>query len=284
MAQRSIEQMIAAMEAQAFVEEDFNRLIDNGLSFIPPDSVISNLIEDIRAWHAQDREWRKTRARIEDRYGYHVYGGNCHIVPNHGLIILSLLYGDDDFQRTLTIVNTSGWDTDCNSGNVGRLLGIKNGLTGIESGPDWRGPIADRLYLPTADGGRAITDAVIETYHIVNIGRALTGEMPLSPKGGDRFHFELPGSVQGFCPEQIPETQYSATLENVEGHSRAGNRSLALHFHHLAPGHGARIATPTFIPLDAITMPGYDLLASPTMYPVRLSAPHSRQTKLIPRR
>ena len=28
------------------------------------------------------------------------------------------------------IVNTCGWDTDCNSGNVGCLLGIKNGLAG----------------------------------------------------------------------------------------------------------------------------------------------------------
>ena len=86
------------------------------------------------------------------------------MVPNHALIHLALLYGDDDFQKALMIVNTCGWDTDCNSGNVGCLMGIKNGLAGIEAGPDWRGPVADRLYLPTADGGRAITDAVRETY------------------------------------------------------------------------------------------------------------------------
>ena len=75
---------------------------------------------------------------------------------------MALLYGDDDFQKSLMIVNTCGWDTDCNSGNVGCLLGIKNGLAGIDAGPDWRGPVADRMYLPTADGGRAITDAVRE--------------------------------------------------------------------------------------------------------------------------
>ena len=55
-------------------------------------------------------------------------------------------------------------------------MGIKNGLAGIDAGPDWRGPVADRLYLPTADGGRAITDAVTETYHMVKLGRALAGE------------------------------------------------------------------------------------------------------------
>ena len=76
---------------------------------------------------------------------------------------MALLYGDDDFQRSLMIVNTAGWDTDCNSGNVGCLLGIESGLAAIDGDYDWRGPVADRLYLSTADGGRAITDAVTET-------------------------------------------------------------------------------------------------------------------------
>ena len=77
------------------------------------------------------------------------------MVPNHALIIHSLLHGDDDFQKSLMIVNTCGWDTDCNSGNVGCILGVKNGLAGLETGPDLRGPVADRMYLATADGGRA---------------------------------------------------------------------------------------------------------------------------------
>ena len=192
-------QVIAAMEAQAFVEPDLDRLIDVAVSLIPADSTIARLIADIREWHAAEPDWRNTREKIAANYGYDKYIGNCHMVPNHALIIMALLYGDDDFGKSLMIVNTAGWDTDCNSGNVGALLGIKNGLEGIDSSPyDWRGPVADRMYLATADGGRAITDAVIETYQIVNIGRALAGEPPLAPKDGARFHFELPGAVQGF--------------------------------------------------------------------------------------
>ena len=155
-------QTVAAMEAQAFVESDINNLIDTAVSLIPKDSVIFRMIDDIREWHAEEKDWRKTRERIAESYGYHKYGGNCHMVPNHALIIHALLHGEDDFQRSLMIVNTCGWDTDCNSGNVGCLLGIKNGLAGIDVGPDWRGPVADRMYIPTADGGRAITDAVTE--------------------------------------------------------------------------------------------------------------------------
>lgn len=260
-------QVIAAMEAQAFVEPNIHKLLDTATALIPKDSIIYQLIQDVREWHLQDEDWRKTRERIVAQYGYDRYGGNCHIIPNHALIILALLYGEDDFQKSLSIVNTCGWDTDCNSGNVGCLLGIKNGLAGIEAGPDWRGPVADRLYLPTADGGRAITDAVSETYRIVNIARALAGEEPLAPKEGARFHFELPGSVQGFRPEESVECKGTVTLENVAGHSRRGQRSLALRYRHLAPGRFARVATATFIPPEALNMPGYGLIASPTLYP-----------------
>jgi len=260
-------QTVAAMEAQAFVESDINNLIDTAVSLIPKDSVIFRMIDDIREWHAEEKDWRKTRERIAESYGYHKYGGNCHMVPNHALIIQALLHGEDDFQRSLMIVNTCGWDTDCNSGNVGCLLGIKNGLAGIDVGPDWRGPVADRMYIPTADGGRAITDAVTETYSIVNIGRALTGEKPVVPKDGARFHFELPGSVQGFQPDEDIDSKGTVMLENVEGYSERGRRSLAIRYEHVAPGRVARITTPTFIPPEAIDMSDYALLASPTFYP-----------------
>jgi len=176
-------QVIAAMEAQAFVECDLGKLLDTAAGLIPRDSVIYRLIADLRDWRETEGDWRKTRERIVQRYGYDRFTGNCHMVPNHAVILLALLYGEDDFQRSLMIANTAGWDTDCNSGNVGCLMGIKNGLAGIEAGPDWRGPVADRMYLPTADGGRAITDAVRETYEVISIGRALAGEPAPPPKG-----------------------------------------------------------------------------------------------------
>jgi ADP-ribosylglycohydrolase len=263
-------QVIAAMEAQAYVENDIQKLIDTALRFIPSRSIIYRLINEIREWHASEPDWRKNREQIAAFYGYDKYGGNCHMIPNHALIIHALLHGDDDFQKSLMIVNTCGWDTDCNSGNVGCLLGIKNGLAGIDRGPDWRGPVADRMYLATAEGGRGITDAVAETVHVVNSGRALAGAPPLAPKGGARFHFDLPGAVQGFMPEDSPEVRGAVVVENVTGHSAAGSRSLALRYSGLAPGRSARIATPTFIPSrqvsDYFVKRGYNLYASPTLY------------------
>jgi len=261
-------QVLAAMEAQAFIERDIHKLIDVGVSFIPKDSIIAHMIGDVREWHAKDSDWHKTRQRIQDNYGYDRYGGNCHMVPNHALIILSLLYGDDDFQKTLMIVNTAGWDTDCNSGNVGCLMGLKNGLKGIDTGPDFRGPVADQMYMPTADGGRSISDALTETYQVINVGRALAGLPAVAPKNGARYHFSLPGSVQGFVADNSIESKGTLAVENVTLDAAGTRRALALHYKNVAIGRVARAGVKTFIPLEyAHAVLHYELMASPSIYP-----------------
>lgn len=263
--------LLAAMEAEAFVEGDVDRLLQVGLGFVPKDSLIRRVVEDVRDWHAGDNghDWQRTRALIAGRYGYDKFAGNCHVIPNHALIILALLYGRNSFQETMHIVNTAGWDTDCNAGNIGCLFGIKNGLAGLDAGPDWRTPVADRMYISSADGGAAVTDAVIETRALVVAGHRLAGAaVPAAPKGGARFHFSFPGSLQGFaCEGGAPATLHPLSVENVAGHSRRGERSLALGFRHLAPGRVARVSSPTFFGKDGLTMPTYQMVACPTLYP-----------------
>lgn len=268
-------QVIAAMEALAFTESNIGRLLDQAITYIPRASVIWQLIQDIRGWHADEpRDWRSTLRKIEEKYGYDTFGGGCHMVPNHAVVILALLYGDDDFQKSLMIANTAGWDTDCNSGNVGCLMGIKNGLAGIDRGADLRTPVADRLYIPTADGGRAITDAAAVTYEIVNSARAMQGLRPLAPNNNMQYHFALPGSLQGFVPEDSSESRGTTRLENVvlgalaEGAGVAADeRALKISYTGVAAGRTARAATATFTPPDALNMPGYSMIASPTLYP-----------------
>jgi hypothetical protein len=57
---------------------------------------------------------------------------------------------------------------------------------------------------------------VRETFEIVNIGRALAGAEAIAPKSGARFHFSLPGSVQGFVCEDSPEARGTVQVENVD--------------------------------------------------------------------
>jgi ADP-ribosylglycohydrolase len=254
----------AAMEAEAFVSSDIDHLLDTGLSFIPAASRIARLIADIRAWHKQNPDWRDTRQLIENHYGYDKYPGNCHVVPNHALMVMAALYAPDDFQRAEMIVNTSGWDTDCNAGNVGCLLGIMNGLAGLDTGPDWRGPIADRLLISSADGGNSINDAVRTAYYLTNLGLTLAGNKKMeAPKSGAQFHFSLPGSQQGFRAQE-GHGLHRAEIGNVEFE---GSRALSIGYKALGPGQLAAVTTPTFTPPDVLNMRTYDLMATPLVYP-----------------
>ena len=168
--------------------------------------------------------------------------GNCHVVPNHALMIMALLYAPHDFQKAQMIVNTSGWDTDCNAGNVGCLLGIMNGLDGLDDGPDWRGPIADRLLISSADGGNSINDAVRTAYYLTQLS-ACNSPVPAActaPKSGAQFHFSLPGSVQGFRPQMAPRPERRSSSSAMPS-SRAAACSRSLRA--LGPGQVAAAVT-----------------------------------------
>jgi ADP-ribosylglycohydrolase len=256
--------LLAAMEAEAFLSADIHHLLDVGLSVIPGDSLIARLVADVRSWSSELSDWRDARQKIEDRYGYDKFPGNCHVVPNHALIILALLYSRGDFHQAMKIVNTSGWDTDCNSGNVGCLIGVMHGLKSLEGGPDWRGPLADQALISASDGGYAVNDAARLAYDIANLGRQLANLAPLPPpKEGAQFHFTLPGSVQGFRAERDSVQPDLLSIEQVD---RSGRPALALRFKSLARGRTAAALTPTFSPPNVDEMRTYHLLASPRVY------------------
>jgi ADP-ribosylglycohydrolase len=249
----------AAMEAEAFVTRDVERLIDVGLAQISAESPIAKLIADVRDWRRRYPDWREAREAIEARYGYDKYPGNCHVVPNHALMIMTLLYAPDDFSKAQTIVCTSGWDTDCNAGNVGCLMGAMLGLDGIDA--KWRGPLADRMLISSADGGYAINDAVRVSARLVDQGRRLAGQDPAAPpKNGARFHFSQPGAVQGFMP--FPTATATVRLANI---AHMGGRALELRYDGLG-GDPVAALTPTFAPPDVTRMRTYELMATPLVY------------------
>lgn len=87
------------MEAGAFLSKDVDHLLDTGLMYIPKDSIIARSVADIRAWAKEDKDWETTRDRIEEKYGNQNFTGFCHVVPNHSIKILSLIYGGHSFDE-----------------------------------------------------------------------------------------------------------------------------------------------------------------------------------------
>ncbi|KAL6867048.1 ADP-ribosylglycohydrolase [Trichoderma novae-zelandiae] len=262
-------QLWAAMEAEAFASRDINRIVDVGLSVIPETSLVAHVIGKVRAWVAEDGDWTKTRQRIEDEFGYDKFHGICHVIPNHAIMVMAVLYASNDFDEAMHIINTSGWDTDCNSGNVGCLVATMLGLSAFEGPYDWRGPLADRALISSADGGYSINNAARIALDIANIGRRLAGHEGLKPpKDGAQFHFSLPGSTQGFQLSGSSGAEHGASATLQQRIHNAYGPGLAIDVEQLGQGQGQlEILTQTFTPKEVLQMKTYELMASPLVYP-----------------
>jgi ADP-ribosylglycohydrolase len=261
---------VAVMESLAFVERDMDKLFDAALSFMPAKSILHRIYGDVRGWaaaHGQD--WRRTFARIKERYGYDKFGGGCHMVPNHALMVMAWAHAPRDFAAAIRLAAMAGWDTDCNCANVGCLMGIKEGIDGIlvEAAPgrdaprvDWQAAFADRALIPTAEGTHGITDCLREADGVVVMGRRVMGwpEQP-APKNGARFHFSQPGARHGFASDDLSR----ATVRNAP--SRAGSRCLSICV--LSP-ETANVATQTYLPPATLAYPrlSYNTCVAPTLY------------------
>ncbi len=258
--------LLAAMQAAAYDETDIDRLLDLGLRYSKSNE-LNGVIADVREQCARaGDDWRKVRAWLGEHHGYERYPGNCPMVPNHALLIASFLLGGDDFQKGLKIAVSSGWDTDCNAGNLGALNGIRLGLAGLETGPDFRGPVADLMYVVGADGGECVTDAVIETRRVLRSAAGLKGETYAEP--ATRFAFEFPGSVQGFAPCPLHRGRQAVTRVGNLNNSGEGN-GLEIGFAGLADGVTGAVSVPTFIdpkPRGVSDTSYFEVIASPTLY------------------
>lgn len=253
---------LAAMEAAAFELSDIDELVGIGLARLPADSAVARLVGELLSLREREADWRVARVWLDEAHGYHRYPGSCHVLPNFGLILLSLLYGGGDFRKSMTIVNSSGWDTDCNAANLGCLLGIRGGLRAIESCPDLRFPPRDLMYIASADGGRAITDAAREALSIAAAGFRLEGATLELPKGGARFSFAFPGALHGFRAVDAEGPEGGTCLATV-----AADRGTALEIRFPGGGKPRAIAAPVFIPPDYESQSSYGLQASPSLYP-----------------
>lgn len=183
--------MIAGMVSGAFSESDPLKLLETGLSLIPADSEYTRVVRAVLAFHAQHPDdWHACYAHLEAEFGYDRYPGVVHIIPNAGVIALALAYGAGDFSRTIRIANMAGWDTDCNVGNVGAIMGVANGLDGIEW--SWREPMRDLLITASIIGTRNILTIPQCADLFCALGRQMAGE-PVAPR--PRYHFAYPGSV-----------------------------------------------------------------------------------------
>jgi len=134
------EMFITAMISAAFATRDIGEIISIGLSEIPAGSRLSEAVKDVMEWRKKYADWRESWMRINEKYGhYH----RVHTINNAALVLLGLLYGEGDFERSITISVMGGWDTDCNGATVGSILGV---MLGADKIPEkWIKPLNNRI-------------------------------------------------------------------------------------------------------------------------------------------
>ena len=188
--------------ARAFETNDVTDILHTALSEIPEESLYARVVRAVEAFHAENPgDWRACREMLSSAWGYDRYPGACHIIPNAGVCALALVYGGGDFARTVEIATMCGWDTDCNAGNVGTVLGVATGLGGLP--PRYRAPINDMIILSGISGDLNIQDVPTWAREVALLGYAQAGEAPppslserVSP-GELNFDFDLPGATHG---------------------------------------------------------------------------------------
>lgn len=251
---------IGSMQANAFKIRDIDELLSSSLNKKASDR-IKRIIDDVGNICQKSDDWRYVRDWLDVNYGYQLYPGNCHVIPNLALILASLVLGGDSFKKSMEIVVSSGWDTDCNGANLGCLNGIRLGLDSINAEFDYRTPIADRFYNISSEGGNCVTDAVIQTRRIIRQKERLYGEED-SQKASKRFEFEYPGSVQGFvsCPH-LGSDKTTIINANTMGNAIGNENGIVLE----GTKEGAYTSTPVmWDPKDR--QDNYCLIGSPTLY------------------
>ena len=260
---------LAAMEAMAFDVKDVDTLLRECRIYIADNEygkLLNQLLDDVIEQCEKADHWRQVRDWIEEHHSYATYQGNCPMVTNHLAIIMALKLAGDDFQESISIATSAGWDTDCNSANVGCLNAIRLGLDSINAGADLRGPVADRMYVVSTDGADCIFDAVRESRKIIRVAASLAGETV--ELATNKFEFEFPGSTQGFM--LYPGLTFGQAATRVENAYQTKNAAgLLIQYEGVAKGVSAAVSVQTFVdpsPKAAADTSYFEVYASPSLY------------------
>jgi len=198
---------VGAMYALAFTTDDIPYIVEQALSTIPPQSKFYKCIDSvIENWKKFPDDWKKAWQACQNGFSEEHGCPDGVFLPfnidasiNAAYIVLGLLYGEGDFQRTLEIATRAGQDSDCNPSSAGGILGVIKGYSNLPT---------EHLH-PIEDTKLSYTDySLNEVYQISyshalqnierNGGKILKNEVVIIKQSPDTVRFEQ--SFEGLAP------------------------------------------------------------------------------------
>jgi len=127
-------QFMGAMYAEAFFEKDVHKLIEAGLKSIPSQCVYAEMVGDMVRWHRENpADWEKTWRLVDEKYRknkqYNI--SPLDVKLEGAFVLMGLLYGDGDPDKTMIISCRCGSDSDCNPSSSGGIIFTALGLANL---------------------------------------------------------------------------------------------------------------------------------------------------------
>jgi hypothetical protein len=129
-------EFIGAMYSEAFFESNPEKIIRAALPYIPADSQYAGMVRDVLGWVKDNPDdWQKTWQLVEEKYHKDPNfthslcskpGGkgafSIDVKLNGAYVLMGLLYGKGDPDKTILISCRAGQDSDCNPSNAAGIL------------------------------------------------------------------------------------------------------------------------------------------------------------------
>ena len=127
-------QFVGALYAEAFFETDVYKIIDAALKAIPAESGYAEMARDVLRWKKEfPDDWEACWNKINEKYQlnpeYRKWSCsgpssdfNIDVKINGAYILVGLLYGDGDLDKTIVLATRCGQDSDCNPSSAGGVL------------------------------------------------------------------------------------------------------------------------------------------------------------------
>ena len=135
---------MGAMYTLAFVSDNIETVVQEALKTIPENTRYHRCISDVIGWCRQyPNDWQRTWFEVQRKWAadrscpdgiFHPF--NIDATVNSAYVVMGLLYGKGDFNRTMEIATRAGQDADCNPSSAGGILGTLLGYSRIPAA--WR--------------------------------------------------------------------------------------------------------------------------------------------------
>ena len=133
---------VGAMYSLAFVTNDIHVIAKEALKTVPSQSEFYQCMNDVINWHKKyPKDWKQTWLEVQKKWADDIGCPEGVFAPfnidakvNAAYVVIGLLYGNEDFTKTLEITTRCGQDADCNPSTAAGILGT---MMGYEKIPEY---------------------------------------------------------------------------------------------------------------------------------------------------